>query len=507
MRVSFAAFAFGLLIHHTLAKPSPMKPRRTSSILINPGALPDLPSLAEARSSFASGLNLDEIQGDILVGMKKNKELFFFFEITDVAAFKSKLGTDIHDRITPTAKMLDVATQPVTAVNIAFSHSGLTALGVNVDDLLDTNFQMGQLEDAPTLGDPGTGNWVSAFVEQKVHGVFLLASDTQSNIDDELKSIQTALGGSITELHRLQGAARPGDQQGHEHFGYMDGVSQPAIEGFLDPEAGQFVAKPGAILLGEDGDGNMATRPSWTKSGSFLAFRQLKQRVPEFNKFVADNALSVPGLSKQENIDLFGARTVGRWKSGAPIDLSPLRDDPVLGNDHTRNNNFTFDHPELSGFDVNTNQTLCPFSAHIAKIRPRAFLSVTLNVAHIMRAGIPYGPEVTDAEAAAQTSSDDPALERGLAFVAYQSSLANGFTFLQRSWANNANFPKSNVGVDPIIGSTNSGPPGDAQRTITGLDPTNFQKPIVVNEDFVVSRGGEYFFSPPISALINPLSQ
>ena len=94
----------------------------------------------------------------------------------------------------------------------------------------------------------------------------------------------------------------------------MDGISQPAIQGFnAAPLPGQFVAQPGAILVGEDGD--FSTRPGWAKSGSFLAFRQLKQKVPEFNKFVAANALSVPGLTAQENEDLFGARMVGRWKS------------------------------------------------------------------------------------------------------------------------------------------------------------------------------------------------
>jgi len=105
----------------------------------------------------------------------------------------------------------------------------------------------------------------------------------------------------------------------------MDGISQPAIEGFdNNPEPGRFKAKPGAILLGEDGDSAIDSRPSWAKSGSFLAFRQLKQRVPEFNKFVTDNALSIPGLSKQENIDLFGARTVGRWKSVRFIHLGSV---------------------------------------------------------------------------------------------------------------------------------------------------------------------------------------
>ena len=49
--------------------------------------------------------------------------------------------------------------------------------------------------------------------------------------------------------------------------------------------------------------------------GSFLAFRELQQLVPEFNKYLLDNAPVVPGKTLQERADLLGARMVGRWKS------------------------------------------------------------------------------------------------------------------------------------------------------------------------------------------------
>lgn len=61
---------------------------------------------------------------------------------------------------------------------------------------------------------------------------------------------------------------------------------------------------------------------------------------PEFNKFVADQA-----AENNMNADLLGARIIGRWKSGAPIDLSPTQDDAILAKDPMRNNNFTFAHP------------------------------------------------------------------------------------------------------------------------------------------------------------------
>jgi len=147
--------------------------------------------------------------------MKKKHELFFFFAINDAATFKSKLQSDIHGLITTTTQLLSVSTQPITAVNIAFSQVGLNALGVT-DNLGDSLFASGQEVDATPLGDPGTTNWVSAFLNKGIHGVLLLASDTTDNIDAELANIQSILGSSITEVYRLAGAARPGAEEGHE---------------------------------------------------------------------------------------------------------------------------------------------------------------------------------------------------------------------------------------------------------------------------------------------------
>ncbi|KAJ7592102.1 fungal peroxidase [Mycena floridula] len=472
-----------------------------AGILINAPGLAPLPSLKQATTAATTvGLALSNIQGDILIGMKKNKELFFFFQIKDVPTFRSHLSADIHPLITNVPQLLSNDTQPGTMVNIAFSQAGLNALGVT-DALGDSLFSAGQAAGATDLGDgplPGTANWVPAFsTAGKIHGVLILASDTTDNINSQLATLQGKLGASITESYRLLGEARPNSQNGHEHFGFKDGISQPAINGFNGVISGAPLfpgppgIDPGNILLGEAGDG--ASRPSWAKDGSFLVFRQLKQLVPEFNSFLKKNAPS------DMTPELLGARMVGRWKSGAPIDLSPLADDPALGNDNTRNNNFNFTHP---GTDFTSNQKNCPFSAHIRKTNPRADLANGAFPAnHIMRSGIPYGPEVSAAEATAGVSNNT--VERGLAFVAYQSSITNGFHKLQQAWANAPGFIfNKNVkpGFDPIIGA-NKG----AARGVVGLDPSAPTGTITLQKDFVVSRGGEYFFSPPISALLTPL--
>ena len=83
------------------------------------------------------------------------------------------------------------------------------------------------------------------------------------------------------------------------------------------PNPGQETVRQGFILLGRDGDPT-PNRPKWALDGSLLAFRYLFQLVPEFNTFLKENPISVPGLPRDQGSELLGARLVGRWKSGNP---------------------------------------------------------------------------------------------------------------------------------------------------------------------------------------------
>jgi deferrochelatase/peroxidase EfeB len=95
--------------------------------------------------------------------------------------------------------------------------------------------------------------------------------------------------------------------------GYSDGISQPAINGFGTPLPGQAVVSAGTILTGLLGDKFFGFgQPSWAREGSFLAFRKLKQLVPEFDEFTKGRAATIAEATP----DLIGARMVGRWKSG-----------------------------------------------------------------------------------------------------------------------------------------------------------------------------------------------
>ena len=105
-------------------------------------------------------------------------------------------------------------------------------------------------------------------------------------------------------------------------FGFLDGISQPAVQGFdtnLNP--GQEAVPQGVMLIGRDGDVDAKTlrpvpRPAWALDGSFIALRYLFQLVPEFNTFLKNNPIHSTGLPPDQGSELLGARLVGRWKSG-----------------------------------------------------------------------------------------------------------------------------------------------------------------------------------------------
>lgn len=108
--------------------------------------------------------------------------------------------------------------------------------------------------------------------------------------------------------------------------------------------------------------------------------------------------------------------------------MTPTIDDPALGADKTRNNDFSY--TSVFPNDQQT-QDRCPFAAHVRKTNPRGDLATLggTEIRRIIRSGIQFGPEVSAFEAASGTTHH----ERGLLFVGYQSNIGNGFRFIQNS--------------------------------------------------------------------------
>ncbi|KAF2642480.1 Dyp-type peroxidase [Massarina eburnea CBS 473.64] len=470
-------------------------------------------------------LSLANVQGDILFGLPKQTESFFFFQINQADAFQTSLANlvplittaeqtkgnietirtfKINNSILPTqgdGETVHPDVVSVNGVNIAFSAKGLQKLNINPDGLNESLFTRGMRNGSEQLGDLGNGTgsnfvpkWEDVFLGE-IHGVVLVAGNNRSTVSDRLADVKDIFKDSVKEISTVIGDVRPDDQQGHEHFGYKDGVSNPAIKDVDGPfNLGQTVVDQGIALFGRDNDTTI--RSDWSLDGSFMAFRKLPQKVPEFDKYVPSSFLVITTAGTQEAADLMGARFVGRWKSGAPIETNPTKDDPALGADPARNNNFTFPPKD---------QSKCPFAAHIRKMNPRGDINEASIIPHmVLRRGIPFGPEVSAEEKATNTTIQ----ERGLLFVCYQTSITNGFKFLQQAWANNPNFPEFEPiqsGFDPIIGQNNTG--GLGPRFMTGAFAANVSQPLNLAAQWVDTSGGEYFFSPSIPTLRDVLAR
>ncbi|EME41920.1 hypothetical protein DOTSEDRAFT_27026 [Dothistroma septosporum NZE10] len=487
---------------------------------------------------MSSITDLGNVQGDILLqGLNKEVETFAFFTIPtgQESAFARALRNVAQQEITSTQNVLTtqrtikdfrtnlqpgaaVSQIPTVGANISFTFNGLQKIskvvnGLDIQSLNTGSFNSGMktiavggLQDPIKPGTATDPVWADQWLNNKLDGVLLVAGQTTQLVQDKLNRITQLLGPAAKIAFKLDGNVRPGDQRGKEHFGYHDGISQPIVgglpgltkdESYVPP--GQDTIDQGVILCGRPGDLRAQNRPQWMLDGSFLVFRQLKQNVQDWNNFLQQGANDL-GVFK----DQLGARLIGRWKSGCPVNLQADFDDVNIGKDKMRNNLFDFD-PQ--GLDKNSltitpgMRLVCPIGAHIRKTNPRGDQfgpnsDPRKNVSphRILRRGIPYGPEI----------SQNPTAERGLLFACYQSDLEEGFDFIQQNWANHPFFRFAGAGIDAVMGQSNSG----ASIGMKGLFPQDANRELQLPgiNRFVVPRGGEYFFSPSISTMAGVMS-
>ena len=83
-------------------------------------------------------LELDDIQGDVLIGLQKNDECFVFFKIVNLGAFKRLMTEHVTWRITSTWQVNDQEQRLsedsnyekspaiVVGLNLGFTSDGLT---------------------------------------------------------------------------------------------------------------------------------------------------------------------------------------------------------------------------------------------------------------------------------------------------------------------------------------------------------------------------------------------
>ena len=103
-------------------------------------------------------------------------------------------------------------------------------------------------------------------------------------------------------------------------------------------------------------DAGAAASPSvLSRNGSYLAYLRLEEHVGAFRDFLRRHG------GRAEEQELVAAKLMGRWRSGAPLVLAPEKDDPELGADMQRTNDFDYGKMDPYGYGCPIG---CAHSAH-----------------------------------------------------------------------------------------------------------------------------------------------
>lgn len=250
-------------------------------------AHPDV--LDAAKNKFPEPkLAVDRIQGNILPGFLKDFETLLFLRIDDVPA--SILW--LKERIPLIATADEVLTfnrlfkeirfrrgqnsnaVKATWVNIAFSYHALELLTEGTKDdvtkevnkFIDQAFVAGLRNRSADLGDPTDStaeghpnNWVIGSPGNEADIVLIIQSDDRGDLLDQVEQIEDSIyalrrGGKhvssgVHILYKEHGANLPGALAGHEHFGFLDGVSQPGVRAINLPPLNQTIFSQKKLTL------------------------------------------------------------------------------------------------------------------------------------------------------------------------------------------------------------------------------------------------------------------
>ena len=444
---------------------------------------------------------LRDLQGNILKGHGRShaEHIFLRFDPTAVGAVKEFLR-GLASSITPALEQIKDATtlrqiptdDPAARaisdkifIGVALSSSGYIALGIGLDQTPDSpEFRLGMKARAQALGDPLVESWDEVF-SQDLHAMVLLAGGSATAVAAAGQALRASIPAAVTVVGSERGLGmRNQNGDGIEHFGYVDGRSQPLFlkeDVAREPAGAWDPSFPlGQALVPSPG----ATRD--TSHGSYFVFRKLEQDVHGFKQKEEELADAL-GLHGQDRSQA-GAMVVGRFEDGTPVVMRSAEGLLPVTNDFN--------------FNGDPQGHRCPFQSHIRKTNPRGESVGTFAAseaeerAHIMpRRGIPYGQRDADRLEDGRITGfrDRPRGGVGLLFMAYQSDISGQFEFTQRLWANNPEFVNADTGIDPVIGQ-GQGQPQAWPTTWGGDEAKSFNF-----SGFVTMRGGEYFFTPSIS--------
>ena len=472
---------------------------------------------------------LNDIQGNILRGHGRNHSVHLFLQFTAdndeqkevvkqwIRSFAQQYITSAKQQSDDAQRYREENIPGGLFANFFLSMSGYLHLGFDYSQTPNDPFfraGMKDLQNIALLGDPPPQSWEVGF-QNEIHALVLMADDDLVGLLQQVNRIQNQLPRVINIVQREDGfILRNKARQIIEHFGFVDGISQPL---FLQRDLAKARKNDGdfkqwdpraplSLLLVKDPNGQ--TEDSY---GSYLVYRKLEQNVKGFRTAQQQLAAKL-GISA----DLAGAYAVGRFYDGTPVTIA---DTPISTTSTSTSifqklkrliaqNVFGIKREEHVPAPTNNfnyaedmKGARCPFHAHIRKTNPRGDTGrikppdIPLEeekMHRIARRGISYGENNLQAE---------PEEGSGLLFLCFQGDILNQMGVLQTVWANDKNFVEPKVGEDPIIGQGGPFPDGSNQnwpkqwnQSESGTEPFNFSL-------WVRMQGGENFFAPSISFL------
>ena len=441
---------------------------------------------------------------------------------------------------------------PESAMQIAFTPAGLKALGV--PDVVLEQFSdeflsgmSGSQSRSRRLGDvednaPDKWTWGHRDAES-IH-LLLMIYTSEKELKGHLTRLQNPeFQRAFETLHTLpDGTLTP-----EEPFGFLDGISQPAIDWQQNQRTDTHarngysnLVAPGEIILGYHNEYGQLTRSptidtsmsddaeelSHTqslsnngdlgKNGTYLVFRQLQQDVNGFQHFLYQQTAGNADKARQ-----LAARMVGRQPNGDPLATPGVRKISGIPSTHQQNN---FD------YDADPDGLQCPVGAHVRRSNPRTGdlpprddtrlsrlwrrlgfkrqheyedLVASSRFHRILRRGRPYGPSVSTAQTSPATGSvnDINTPERGLHFICLTANIVRQFEFVQGAWAISSSFAGTREQQDPLLGHRQASDSGSRTDLFMMAEANGAQEKIASLPQFVTVRGGGYFFLPGLRAI------
>jgi deferrochelatase/peroxidase EfeB len=506
-----------------------------------------------SRQRPASAMEVHEIQSIVFGGLG-------FLRYGMATGIRLDGGTDMArawlDDVRPLVAFGDGRKHGDRAVILSLSASGLNALRLPPDAMATFPPAFLQGMAAPSrariLGDEGAsepGHWTWGSAGHPVDGLLLLFAASESDLTrlrSELAQGLTTRGHRVvadvhfTTLPEPTASVEEKHKAKLEPFGFVDGVSQPAIRGTyksLDAEAKDIV-EPGEFILGyPNNHGKMPAAPQLAatddpnnllpihvppqhgfaapivnlprdigRNGTFLVARQLEQDDTGFWRYCEDAATRIKSLFPEwldVRAEFVAAKLVGRWPDGSSLVRFPYRpasEDAKAErrvevretSDDTRTVSVEPDNDFLFGAE-DPQGLRCPFGAHVRRTNPRESfdpgskeqLSIT-NRHRILRVGRRYQP--------------DAGCNPGILFMCLNADLERQFEFVQQTWAQSPSFHGLRHERDPLLGTrtaATSGQHDDGYTIPTRSGPVRLKQ----MPEFVTTLGGGYFFLPSRSFL------